>query len=94
MDQWYCLLPSVAEVSAESEMSQVMSSSHTVSSCHWEAEVGDGDMDMDEDLELSKTALNSSHLCQRFSSELQKKFKVRNTYRTTHIYKINTAREY
>ncbi len=58
----------------------MMSSSHTVSSSHWEAEFGDGDMDMDEDLEFPKPAVNPSNLCQQFSSELKKKFQVGNTH--------------
>lgn len=75
----FYFLPSVAEVSAESELSQVVSS-HTVSSSHWEAEVGDGDMDIDEDLELPKDAVNPSNLCQQFNSELKKKFQVGHIY--------------
>ncbi|KAM9350340.1 LOW QUALITY PROTEIN: synaptonemal complex protein 2 [Symphorus nematophorus] len=62
---------------AESEVSRVMSSSHMVSSSHWEAEVGDGDIDMEEDMELPKIAVNPSNLCQQFSSELKKKFQNR-----------------
>ncbi|XP_030588703.1 synaptonemal complex protein 2 isoform X3 [Archocentrus centrarchus] len=57
------------EVSAVDESSQVKSSS-----CHWEAEVMDGDMDMDEDLDLPEIAVNPSNLCQQLNSELQKKF--------------------
>ncbi|XP_044207947.1 synaptonemal complex protein 2 isoform X3 [Thunnus albacares] len=71
------LFKSFAEVSAEGEMSQVMSSSHTVSSSHWEAEVAEGDMDMDEDLEFPEMALNPNNLCQQFSSELKNKFQNR-----------------
>ncbi|XP_039657476.1 synaptonemal complex protein 2 isoform X4 [Perca fluviatilis] len=71
------LFKSFAEVSVEGEVSRVMSSSHTMSSSHWEAEVGDGDMDMDEDLELPENAVNPSNLCQQFSSELKKKFQNR-----------------
>lgn len=79
---------SVAEVSAEGEVSQVMSSFHTVSSTHWEAEVGGGAMDTDEDLELQGIAVNPSNLCQQFSSELKKKFQVGHANRVTHIYCI------
>ena len=78
-DRWMCLLPSVAE----SEVSRVMSSSHTVNSSHWEAEVGDGDMDMEEYMELPKNAVNPSNLCQQFSSELKKKFQVEHTQQHT-----------
>ncbi|XP_044065790.1 synaptonemal complex protein 2 [Siniperca chuatsi] len=74
----------VAEVSTEGKVSRVMSSSHMVSSSHWEAEVGDGDMDMDEDLELPKIAVNPSNLCQQFSSELKKKFQ--NRYKMMEVY--------
>ncbi|XP_040010003.1 synaptonemal complex protein 2-like [Xiphias gladius] len=70
------LFKSFAEVSAEGEVSQVMSSFHTVSSTHWEAEVGGGAMDTDEDLELQGIAVNPSNLCQQFSSELKKKFQI------------------
>ncbi|KAM7404534.1 hypothetical protein PAMP_011876 [Pampus punctatissimus] len=71
------LFKSFAEVSAESEVSRMMSSSHTVSSSHWEAEVAVGDIDMDEDLELPEMAVNPTNLCQQFSSELKKKFQNR-----------------
>ncbi|XP_056279683.1 synaptonemal complex protein 2 [Pseudoliparis swirei] len=67
----------VAEVSAEDEVSCVMSSSHTVSTSHWEAEVEDGDMDADEGFELPKLAENASNLSKQFSSELKKKFQSR-----------------
>ncbi|XP_070767245.1 synaptonemal complex protein 2 [Enoplosus armatus] len=73
-----CKTCPVAEVSADGEVSQVTSSSHTVSSSHWEAEVEDvEDMDMTEDLEVPKMAVNPSNLCQQFSSELKKKFQNR-----------------
>ncbi|XP_070695015.1 synaptonemal complex protein 2 [Pempheris klunzingeri] len=71
------LFKSFAEVSVESEVSRVMSSTHTVSSSHWEAEGGDGDVDMDEDLELPKIAVTPGNLCQQFSCELKKKFQNR-----------------
>nr|XP_033486036.1 synaptonemal complex protein 2-like [Epinephelus lanceolatus] len=71
------LFKSFAEVSAEGELSQVISSSHTMSSSHWEAEVGDGDMDLDEDFKVPKIAVNPSNLCQQFRSELKKKFQSR-----------------
>lgn len=73
------LLFLVAEVSTEGDVSQMMSSSHMVSSSHWEAEVAVRDMDMDEDLELPEMAVNPSNLCQQFSSELRKKFQVGHT---------------
>lgn len=66
----------VAEVPAEGELNRVMSSSHTVTSSHWEAEVVSADMDMDEDLELQEVAVNPSNLCQQFGSELKHKFQV------------------
>ncbi|XP_075950789.1 synaptonemal complex protein 2 [Anarhichas minor] len=78
------LFKSFAEVSADGEMSRVMSSSHTMSSRHWEAEVGDGDMDMDEDFQLPEIAVNPSNLCKKFSSELQKKFQSR--YNMVEVY--------
>ncbi|XP_041802431.1 synaptonemal complex protein 2 [Chelmon rostratus] len=68
------LFKSLTEVSADSEVSHVMSSSHTLRSSHWEAKVQDGEMDMDEDLELSKIAVNPSNMCQQFNAELKKKF--------------------
>ncbi|XP_034732402.1 synaptonemal complex protein 2 isoform X2 [Etheostoma cragini] len=71
------LFKSFAEVSVEGEVSRVMSSSHTMSSSHWGAEVGEGDMDMDEDLELQENVVNPRNLCQQFSSELKKKFQNR-----------------
>ncbi|XP_035513508.1 synaptonemal complex protein 2-like [Morone saxatilis] len=72
------LFKSFVEISAESEVSRVMSSSHTVSSSHWEADGTDGDMDMDEDLELPKIAVNPNNMCQQFSSDLiNKKFQNR-----------------
>ncbi|XP_008273995.1 synaptonemal complex protein 2 [Stegastes partitus] len=67
------LFKSLADVSGVDELSQVMPYSH-MSSSHWEAEVVDEDMDMDEDLELPESAVNPSDLCQKFSSELNKKF--------------------
>ncbi|KAI3356815.1 hypothetical protein L3Q82_003476 [Scortum barcoo] len=70
------LFKSCTKVSAEAELSQVMSSSHMLSSSHWETEVGDGDMD-EEDLELPKMAGNLSDLYQKFSSDLKKKFQNR-----------------
>lgn len=83
--QWFSLLPSVTEVSADSEVSHVMSSSHTLRSSHWEAKVQDGEMDMDEDLELSKIAVNPSNMCQQFNAELKKKFQVGHTHTTNLI---------
>ncbi|CAK6951244.1 synaptonemal complex protein 2 [Scomber scombrus] len=71
------LFKSFAEVPAEVGVSRVMSSSHTVSSSHWEAEVASADMDMDEDFDLPDVAVNPSNLCQQFSSELKKKFQSR-----------------
>ncbi|XP_068608143.1 synaptonemal complex protein 2 [Brachionichthys hirsutus] len=59
------------------EISQLMSSSHTMSSGHWEAEEGYGDVDMDEDLALPKVKVNRSNLCQKFSPELREKFESR-----------------
>ncbi|XP_029013447.1 synaptonemal complex protein 2 isoform X2 [Betta splendens] len=73
------LFKSFTEVSAESEVNPVMSTSHTVSFSRWEDDVGEGDMDMDDDLELPETAINPRNLCQRFSSELKKKFQDRFT---------------
>ncbi|XP_068454092.1 synaptonemal complex protein 2 isoform X2 [Clinocottus analis] len=62
---------------AEDEVSRVMSSSHAMSSSHWEAEVEDEDIDVDEDFELPKFTVNPSNLCKQFSSELKKKFQSR-----------------
>ncbi|KAK9515487.1 hypothetical protein VZT92_026131 [Zoarces viviparus] len=76
------LFKSFTEVSADGEMSQVMSSSHTMSSSHWEAEVGDGDTD--EDFQLPEIAVNPSNLCNKFSTELQKKFQSR--YNMVEVY--------
>nr|XP_020471326.1 synaptonemal complex protein 2 isoform X3 [Monopterus albus] len=60
------LFKSFTKVSAEGEVSQVMSSpSHVV------------DGDMDEDLELPETAVNPSNLCQQFNSALKQKFQIR-----------------
>lgn len=69
-----------------------MSSSHTMSSRHWEAEVENGDLDIDEDLELPKSAVTPSNLCQQFSSELKKKFQVGHTH-TQHTFKSSTEQE-
>ncbi|KAL6119851.1 sycp2l [Pungitius sinensis] len=60
------------------EVSRVTSSSRTMSSGHWEAEVGEGEMDIDEDFELPEMSLNPSNLCKQFSNELKKKFQSRN----------------
>ncbi|XP_027144283.1 synaptonemal complex protein 2 isoform X2 [Larimichthys crocea] len=68
----------------KSQVSRVMSSSHTMSSRHWEAEVENGDLDIDEDLELPKSAVTPSNLCQQFSSELKKKFQKR--YQMMEVY--------
>ncbi|XP_040915914.1 synaptonemal complex protein 2-like [Toxotes jaculatrix] len=78
------LFKSFAEVSADGEVSQVMSSSHTVRSSHWEAEVTGGDVAEDEDLEPPGTGVNPSIICQQFSSELKKKFQ--NRYRMIEVY--------
>ncbi|XP_059189388.1 synaptonemal complex protein 2 isoform X2 [Centropristis striata] len=67
----------VVKVSAAREVSCVASSSNTMSSSHWEAEVEDEDMDADEDFRLPKLAVNPNNLCQQFSSELKKKFQNR-----------------
>lgn len=64
-------------MSAEDKVSRVMSTSHTVSSSHWEDDVGN---DMDEDLELPEDAVNPTNLCQQFSSDLKKKFQVGQTF--------------
>ncbi|XP_054624622.1 synaptonemal complex protein 2 isoform X8 [Dunckerocampus dactyliophorus] len=68
------LLNSFAEVLAEGEMSQVLSTSFTMSSNHWDADVEDQDMEV---LELPDVLVNPSKLCQQFSSELKKKFQNR-----------------
>nr|XP_057940990.1 synaptonemal complex protein 2 isoform X2 [Doryrhamphus excisus] len=68
------LLNSFAEVLAEGEMSQALSTSFTVSSSHWDADGEDQDMEV---LELPDVLLNPSKLCQQFSSELRNKFKNR-----------------
>ncbi|XP_037336951.2 synaptonemal complex protein 2 [Pungitius pungitius] len=60
------------------EVSRVTSSSRTMSSGHWEAEVGEGEMDIDEDFEMPEMYLNPSNLCKQFSNELKKKFQSRN----------------
>ncbi|XP_047187101.1 synaptonemal complex protein 2-like isoform X2 [Scophthalmus maximus] len=78
------LFKSFTEVSADGEVSQVVSSSHMVSSSHWEAEVGVGDMDEDEDEELPGIAVNPNNMCQQFSSELKKKFQ--NRYKMMEVY--------
>ncbi|KAM3617871.1 uncharacterized protein V6R79_012194 [Siganus canaliculatus] len=69
------LFKSFVEVSAVSDRCLEMSSSHTVSSSHWEDEAGD--MDVDDELELSINAANASSLCQQLSSELKNKFQNR-----------------
>ncbi|XP_071372422.1 synaptonemal complex protein 2 [Centroberyx affinis] len=77
----------VIEVSPEGEVSRVVSSSHMVSSSHWEAEVEDGDVDLDEDTELPDITVNPSDMgsmCRQFSSELQRKFQ--NRYRLMEVY--------
>ncbi|XP_034029114.1 synaptonemal complex protein 2 [Thalassophryne amazonica] len=56
---------------AEAEVSHVMSSSHTLNSTHWDIEA------VDEDLEVMEATVNPSSMCQRFSSELKKKFEGR-----------------
>ncbi|KAM8864625.1 uncharacterized protein sycp2 [Spinachia spinachia] len=60
------------------EVSRVTSSSRTMSSSHWEAEVAEGEMDVDEDFELPEMSLNPSNLFKQFSNELKKKFQSRN----------------
>lgn len=66
---WICLSPTVAEVSAVEELSNISSS-------NWEVEVVDKDMDMDDDLELPKMNLNPNKLCQQMNSEMKNKFQV------------------
>ncbi|KAG7520462.1 hypothetical protein JOB18_029913 [Solea senegalensis] len=72
------LFHSFTEAFAEEEVKRDQSSSHTVSSSHWDAEVRARDVDMDEDLELSEIAINPNYMCQKFSSELKKKSQSRN----------------
>lgn len=60
---------------AGTEVTQVLSSSHTGSG-RWEAEL-DGDADMSECLETPAAAAKGGHLRQQFSSEMTKKFEVR-----------------
>lgn len=61
-------------------MSHVTSSndvtvSATSSCTNWDLDKGD--MDIDEEMEVPKAVVNPSDICQRFSSELRKKFEVR-----------------
>ncbi|XP_055021895.1 synaptonemal complex protein 2 [Boleophthalmus pectinirostris] len=60
-------------VSAEHGVSQVLSSSCTVVSGHWDADVEDGEMDED----LDTPGLNPREMCREFSCKLQQKFKSR-----------------
>ncbi|XP_033942241.1 synaptonemal complex protein 2 isoform X2 [Pseudochaenichthys georgianus] len=75
------LFKSFAGMSADAEVTHVMSSSHTMSSSHcWEAEGGDGDMEgeeEEEDCDLPKLAVNQSSMFQQFSNDLKNKFKNR-----------------
>ncbi|XP_072306353.1 uncharacterized protein sycp2 [Eucyclogobius newberryi] len=60
-----------ASVLAESGRSQLLSSSHTVISGHWDADVEDGDE------ELDTPRLNPRDMCREFSIKLQQKFQSR-----------------
>lgn len=74
-DCLFFLVTSVAEVPAQSPVSHI-TSSNDVSYATWDPE--EGDVDMEEGMELL-TAVNPSDICQKFSSELRKKFEVRKT---------------
>ncbi|KAM9855210.1 uncharacterized protein sycp2 [Aulostomus maculatus] len=78
------LFKSFGEASADGEMSQVMSSSITVSSGHWEAEGADADMDMEDELDLPDASVNPGNLCQQLSSNLKKKIQSR--YKMMEVY--------
>lgn len=61
-------------MSGQSTVSHV-TSSNGVSCPNWDLD--EGDMDIDEEMEVPKAVVNPSDICQRFSSELRKKFEVR-----------------
>ncbi|KAI9530932.1 hypothetical protein NQZ68_000423 [Dissostichus eleginoides] len=87
------LFKSFAGMSADAEVSHVMSSSHTMSSSHcWEAEGGDGDMEEEEeeDCDLPKLAVNQSSMFQQFSNDLKNKFK--NRHNMVEIYNKQTLK--
>lgn len=63
----------VTEVSAEGGVSQLLSSSHTVISGQWDADVEDADIEEDMD----GSGLNPRDMCREFSCKLQQKFKSR-----------------
>ncbi|KAF3696748.1 Synaptonemal complex protein 2 [Channa argus] len=69
---------SVTEMSAKGALDQIVSPAKTVNTSHSEEDVGDGEMEMDEDFEFSEIAVNPTNICQKFSSELKKKFQNRN----------------
>ncbi|KAK7878619.1 hypothetical protein WMY93_030455 [Mugilogobius chulae] len=60
-------------VLAEGRVSQLLSSSHTVISGQWDADVEDGDVDDD----LDTPGLNPRDMCREFSCKLKQKFKGR-----------------
>lgn len=47
-------------------------------SVNWDLDEGGIDMEMEEELELPRAVVTPSGICQKFSSELRKKFQVRN----------------
>ncbi|KAK2897784.1 hypothetical protein Q8A73_014164 [Channa argus] len=72
------LFKSFTEMSAKGALDQIVSPAKTVNTSHSEEDVGDGEMEMDEDFEFSEIAVNPTNICQKFSSELKKKFQNRN----------------
>lgn len=67
-------MTSVSKVSGQSTVSH-FTSSNGVSCTNWDHD--EGYMDIDEEMEVPNVAVNSSDICQRFSSELRKKIEVR-----------------
>uniref|UniRef100_A0AAV2LY02 Synaptonemal complex protein 2 n=1 Tax=Knipowitschia caucasica TaxID=637954 RepID=A0AAV2LY02_KNICA len=66
-------------LSAEGSVSHLLSSSHTVTSGHWDADTEDGDID-----DLDTPRLNPKSLCHEFSCKLKQKFKSR--FRMVDVY--------
>lgn len=70
----FLLVTPVSKVSGESTVSRV-TSSNGASCTYWDLD--EEDMGTDEETEVPNAVVNPSDACQRFSSELRKKFEVR-----------------
>ncbi|TWW56509.1 synaptonemal complex protein 2-like [Takifugu flavidus] len=82
------LFTSFTTAPAQSPVSHAASSTG-VSCTNWDPD--EGDMDMEEELELPRTVVNPSDICQKLSSEFRNKFENRHTMMEVHNKQSLTA---